>query len=89
MRLKSHLFLGAGLCIALSSQAFAQDAANNAAGEDAGDEIVVTGIRGSLSSAAAIKRNSDSIVDAISTEDLGKFPDSNVRIIAAYSRRCD
>ena len=42
------------------------------------EEIVVTGIRGSLERAVNIKRNADSIVDAISAEDLGKFPDQNV-----------
>ncbi|WP_281301343.1 MULTISPECIES: TonB-dependent receptor [unclassified Iodidimonas] len=42
------------------------------------DEIVVTGIRGSLNRAMDIKRNSDRIVDSISSENLGKFPDSNV-----------
>ncbi|MEB3067349.1 TonB-dependent receptor plug domain-containing protein, partial [Parvimonas micra] len=33
---------------------------------------------GSLRSAASIKRNAPSIVDAISSEDIGKFPDTNV-----------
>ncbi|MFX8696482.1 TonB-dependent receptor plug domain-containing protein, partial [Acinetobacter baumannii] len=41
-------------------------------------EILVTGILGSLRSAASIKRNAPSIVDAISSEDIGKFPDTNV-----------
>lgn len=42
------------------------------------EEIVVTGIRGSLDSAAAIKRYADSIVDAISAEDIGLFSDNNI-----------
>lgn len=42
------------------------------------DEVVVTGIRGSLQSSTAIKQNADAIVDVISAEDLGKFPDQNV-----------
>ena len=41
-------------------------------------EVVVTGIRGSLSEAAELKHNSIVILDSISSEDLGKFPDSNV-----------
>jgi TonB-dependent receptor len=41
-------------------------------------DIVVTGIRRSLESSAAIKRDAAGIVDAISSEDLGKFPDANV-----------
>jgi len=42
------------------------------------DEVVVTGIRASLASAASTKRNSSAIVDAISAEDIGKFPDQNL-----------
>lgn len=42
------------------------------------DEIIVTGIRGSLSASAEIKREAPIILDSISSEDLGKFPDSNV-----------
>lgn len=40
--------------------------------------ITVTGIRASLQKSLDLKRNSDSIVDAISAEDVGKFPDTNV-----------
>ena len=43
-----------------------------------GDEIVVTGIRASLSAAADIKRDAVGVVDAISSEDIGKFPDTNL-----------
>lgn len=42
------------------------------------DDIVVVGIRGSIASSAAQKRNASGILDAISSEDLGKFPDANV-----------
>ena len=42
------------------------------------EDIVVTGIRRSLSNANDIKRQSPFIVDAIAAEDLGKFPDQNV-----------
>lgn len=42
------------------------------------EEIVVTGIRQSLTKAADIKRESLQIVDAIVAEDIGKFPDNNV-----------
>jgi len=41
-------------------------------------DIVVTGIRASLRSSVATKRNADNIVDSISAEDTGKFPDNNV-----------
>ena len=42
------------------------------------EEIVVTGIRGSLTRATDIKRTATNFVDAISAEDVGKFPDLNV-----------
>lgn len=42
------------------------------------EEVVVTGIRSSLQRAQDIKRNSDGIVDAISAEDIGVFPDTNL-----------
>jgi TonB-dependent receptor len=41
-------------------------------------EIVVTGIRGSLERALQIKRMSMGVVDAISAEDIGTFPDSSI-----------
>ncbi len=49
-----------------------------AAQAPASDEIVVTGVRASLERSIAIKRNSTGIVDAISAEDIGKFPDTNL-----------
>jgi iron complex outermembrane recepter protein len=42
------------------------------------DEVVVTGIRQSLTRSLDIKRDAANVVDAISAEDIGKFPDSNV-----------
>jgi iron complex outermembrane receptor protein len=41
-------------------------------------EIVVTGIRGSLERALQIKKMSLGVVDAISAEDIGQFPDSSI-----------
>lgn len=46
--------------------------------EPAGDEIIVTGIRQSLANAQSIKRNSDTVVDAITAEDIGALPDRSV-----------
>ena len=42
------------------------------------EEVVVTGIKGSLTRAMDIKRDSTGVVDAISSEDIGKFPDTNL-----------
>ena len=41
-------------------------------------DVVVTGIRRSLQESVNIKRDSQGIVDAISAEDIGKFPDTNL-----------
>jgi iron complex outermembrane receptor protein len=46
--------------------------------EDQLEEVVVTGIRSSLTQALDVKRNNTQIVDAIVAEDIGKFPDNNV-----------
>jgi len=42
------------------------------------DEVVVTGLRGSLERAMDTKRDASGVVDAISAEDMGKFPDTNL-----------
>src|SRR5215472_14971376 len=41
-------------------------------------EVVVTGVRASLKSALAIKKNSNRISDSVVAEDIGKLPDNNV-----------
>lgn len=58
------------LLVGATSSALAQD--------DQMEEIVVRGIRGSLVSSMNVKRNSTGVVDAISNEDIGKFPDTNL-----------
>ena len=42
------------------------------------EEVIVTGIAGSLSRSVDKKRNSELVSDSISAEDFGKFPDNNV-----------
>ncbi len=42
------------------------------------ETIVVSGIRGSLTSSMNLKRDSVGVVDGIVAEDIGKFPDSNL-----------
>ncbi|WP_226704937.1 TonB-dependent receptor [Microbulbifer elongatus] len=46
--------------------------------DEALEEITVTGIRGALQSALDTKRDANAVVDAISSEDIGKFPDKNI-----------
>jgi TonB-dependent receptor len=42
------------------------------------DTVVVTGIRKGIEDAISVKKNSDSIVEAISAEDIGKLPDNSI-----------
>lgn len=52
------------------------DTASTPAAAD--DTIIITGIRGSLRKSMDIKRNAQGVVDAISAEEIGKFPDTNL-----------
>lgn len=56
------------------SPVYAQD---NAA-DNTLEEVIVTGIRGSLQASMDIKRDAQGVVDAISAEDIGKMPDTNL-----------
>jgi iron complex outermembrane recepter protein len=68
--------------VLLSAPAIAYAQATPPAGQttepDAVEEVVVTGIRASLRSAMDVKRNSLQVVDSISAEDIGDFPDKNL-----------
>ena len=66
---------------ALSAPLLAQTAAATGPSADqAGElqEIVVTGVRASLQRSLDIKQQSLGVVDAISSEDIGQFPDANI-----------
>lgn len=67
--------LSTSAIVALSLPAQAQDAAPAA---DPQGEIVVTGIRASLRNAINVKKEANAVVDVITSEDIGKFPDRNV-----------
>src|SRR3546814_7048617 len=73
----SLIALGGAVGIALPATAFAQETpAPDAGQDDSGDGgIIVTGIRASLASSAAIKRRSTLIVDSVSAADVGQLPD--------------
>ncbi|MES3025424.1 MAG: TonB-dependent receptor [Pseudomonadota bacterium] len=81
------------LLTAMASSAYAQqaapapvpaptDAAATAAEKEAAkpaiQTVTVSGIRRGIEAAISIKKNSSSIVEAISAEDIGKLPDSSV-----------
>lgn len=44
----------------------------------AANTVIVTGIRASLQQSMQIKRDAQGVVDAISAEEMGKFPDTNL-----------
>jgi len=71
-KLSSAIF---AITAAVSSSQFAY--AQNAPDSEA-DEVIVQGIRGSLMRSQDIKRDGSGVVDAISSEDIGKFPDQNL-----------
>ena len=80
---RSTSAIAVAVCMMLPGVALAQaatPAADVAAGQDEaqGPDIVVSGIRASLERSIDIKRNSTGVVDAISSEDIGKFPDTNL-----------
>jgi len=56
----------------------AQQAQSTAGDASTLDTIVVTGLRNSLENSMGIKRDTSGVVDAISAEDIGKFPDTNL-----------
>jgi TonB-dependent receptor len=71
---------GAAAVPLLTSTALAATAASTTgpAASDQIEEVVVTGLRASLQKSLDIKKDADGVVDAISAEDVGKFPDSNL-----------
>lgn len=82
--LQMALLTGASaFAIAVSSAAYAQSTGSSATdstakNSDAIETVVVTGIRASLKTSQAIKRNSDQVVDSVTAVDIGALPDRNV-----------
>ena len=65
------IFLASGAGVALAQDQAAGDAENI-------EEVLVTGIRKSIQDSIGAKKNSDSIVEVVSAEDIGKLPDSSI-----------
>lgn len=82
MTMRRILLLATSAIITLPSVAMAQDAQGAPEASDTGQqpagEIVVTGLRASLRNAINVKKQANAVVDVISAEDIGKFPDRNV-----------
>lgn len=77
---------GCAVLVAFASSAYAQTESaapavptTSQADADAGIQTVkVTGIRRGIEAAISVKKNNDSIVEAISAEDIGKLPDQSI-----------
>jgi TonB-dependent receptor len=61
-----------------SSQQAAPATLSSSDNTQSGPEVIITGIRASLANAQNIKRNSNTIVDAITASDIGALPDRSV-----------
>ncbi|MDC7674508.1 TonB-dependent receptor [Asticcacaulis machinosus] len=76
-RARSRLLAGSVLAsaavLAFAGPVLAQEAADTDT-----TEVVVVGARKNLQSAQQIKRNADTVVDSITSEDIGSFPDKSV-----------
>jgi len=74
--------ISAILATGLSSQLYAAEAEAEKAQagnkNEAIEVIEVTGIMSSLTRSMSVKRNTSGVVDVISAEDMGKFPDTNL-----------
>ena len=66
-----------GVALALGVSAFTPVIAQESS-DEAIEEIVTTGIRGSLMQSMDRKRGASGVVDAITSEEMGKFPDQNL-----------
>ena len=70
--------VSAASLVAATAPALAQTAATTGAVGSDLQEVVITGIRASLEKSLEVKKNAVGVVDAISAEDIGKFPDSSL-----------
>jgi iron complex outermembrane receptor protein len=69
---------GAGLLAQATTPAAATTVPQSTTSASTLQEIVVTGIRGSLERALQVKKMSLGVVDAVSAEDIGQFPDASI-----------
>lgn len=68
-----------GLIIAATAQsALAQNAEKKSTTTTDVEEVVVTGFAQSIKTAIEVKRNADTVVEAISAEDIGGLPDKSI-----------
>lgn len=80
--LRRSLLVGGSLAALLGApSAFAQEATPPAQASDAdaeAEEVIVTGIRETIQTSIQAKRDSDTIVDAVSSKEIGELPGQSV-----------
>ncbi|HYC73571.1 TonB-dependent receptor [Brevundimonas sp.] len=76
-RLLGSAGLGAVAALAFAGVASAQDAPQDEEATQV-EEVVITGIRSSIESSIAAKRENSSIVEVVTAEDIGKLPDMSI-----------
>ena len=70
--------LAAGVAFALGATASVPAVAQDTGNDEVIEEVVVVGIRSSLMSSMNTKRSAKGVVDAVTSEDIGQFPDTNL-----------
>ena len=75
---KKNTLSTAIVAILASTASVQASAEENKVAEKEIEQITVTGIRGALGRALDTKREASGVVDSISAEDIGKFPDTNL-----------
>ena len=75
---KTQLAMSVSLLIGTAAIALPATAQETAEANDDVEVIAVRGIKASLISSSALKRDSSGVVDAITAEEMGKFPDTNL-----------
>jgi iron complex outermembrane receptor protein len=78
MRMSSALRAAVLVALASAPAVKAQESGAESGNSSQLEEVIVTGIRESLQRNLDMKREATGVVDVISAEDIGKFPDSNV-----------
>ncbi len=77
---RSKVSMAVALALASYGTAHAQESSSSAAAADEPriEEVVTTGYRRSLEDTAALKMDSESIIEAVSAEEIGKLPDVSI-----------
>ncbi|PRC95190.1 TonB-dependent receptor [Solimicrobium silvestre] len=74
----SPIAAGCAILLSTAGSVYAQQADKDQQADASANTVVVTGIRSGIENAISVKRDSTSIVEAISAEDIGQLPDQSI-----------